>query len=120
MTEDPGKLRSTAGRAGGNRATSLTGSDAGGHGYGSASDRLRQLDDGVKVRVVLPRALAEQIDVLSRERWMTPQEWIRYALDMACVYQGAEWARVENRTPVDWWKDRLERLRAARDERAGV
>lgn len=120
MTEVSDATRSGSGTPRGIRGTSLTASSTCGHGHEANTPRKPQPFDGVKVRVVLPRALAEQIDVLSRERWMTPQEWIRWALDQGCAREGQEWAQVANLTPTQWWKDRLERLRAARRERRGV
>jgi len=107
-------------RQGGNRADLLSRPGRGNHGYGEVSERTRQLDDGVRIRVVVPHELAEWIDVVAREEWMTAQAWIRTALRLQAAKDIAEIATAQN-TPADEWLDaRLAGLRSSGKAREGL
>ena len=107
-------------RQGGNRAELLSRPGRGNHGYGEVSERTRQLDDGVRIRVVIPLDLAEMIDVVAREEWMTAQEWIRTALRLQAVKDIAEIADAQGATFGDWLEARLAGLRASGKTREGL
>lgn len=120
MGTDVGKSLSAPGRHTGSRGTSLTGSDAGGHGYSSADRHLRQIDDGVRLRIVLPHTLAEYVDVLAREAWMTPQEWIRQAIGDQAVYQFKRNAEARGVPMSQYAQSLLDEFRRSQGERAQV
>lgn len=114
------KWSSGTSRRGGNRATSLTGSDAGGHGYGKREGGASQLEEGVRVRVVLDRQLAERLDVIAHLEWITPQEAIRCAVARYCAEEADVFAGETGDTSIAWWQDQLARLRSRGKERAGL
>jgi len=107
-------------RQGGNRAELLSRPGRGNHGYGEVSERTRQLDDGVRIRVVIPLELAEWVDVLAREEWMTPQEWIRTALKEHAFKHISNIATAQNTLPEDWLDARLAGLRSSGKAREGL
>lgn len=109
----------TRGR-GGNRATSLTGSDAGGHAYGKQEGGGSQLEEGVRLRVVLPRDLAEKVDVIAHVEWGTPQDVIRQAVKRYCSHMGIAHADAGGVRVESWWQEQLEAFRQRGEERSGL